>query len=778
MFTMLKNYLLVSIRNMNRQKGYSMINIAGLAIGIASCLAVFLWVVDELDYDRFHENAASIFRCYRRIDRQGAVLFEEMTSAPMGPALKERVPGISEYVRTMDDFLKLGYEKESSLEFGMYVDPSFLTTFSFPLIEGDPRTALSAPNSIVMSRKVATRLFADQDPMGKTLDNGLVVTGIAYDVPPASTIEFDFLVPIAHAEQAGIVDPEEWWNFGFKTYLLLQDRVDIDDVGPGIRDLFRDVDPETHITLFLQPLTEIHLHNLEGGGRIVYVYVFSIVAVLILVVACINFMNLATARATKRTMEIGLRKAIGATRMQLISQVLTDSLVQTFTAMVLALCLLEVSLPRLEGLFGKELAIELSPGFVAALLVFTFLLALVAGSYPALVLSSFQPATVLRKMTTAGGHQHMNRIRKSLVVFQFTVSVILIIGALVIYSQLNLLENKDLGIDKENIVCLRADGLADDHLTMKREFLANPGIEGVTAAFLPPVWCGWHVTGFSYEGKPEDEDMRTGVAWVDHDYADVFGLEFVQGRNFSREYVTDETEAYLVNEAAAKAMKMDSPIGKSIDLFERPGRIVGVVKDFNFSSLHNTIGPLVLAIDKSNFGYLCIRLSPDDIPGSISFIERKWNELRPGEAFQYRFFDEMLGREYQTEARTSKIVMSLTLITVLIACLGLFGLAAYSAEHHTKEIGIRKVLGASVAGIVALLSREFLRLVLVANLIAWPIAYFALSRWLENFAYRVSIGWWIFALACVMALLIAFLTVSYQSIKAARTNPVEVLKYE
>jgi putative ABC transport system permease protein len=775
---MLKNYLLVSIRNMNRQKGYSLINIVGLAIGIASCLAVFLWVTNELSYDRFHENADSIFRCYRRIDRNGAVLFEVMSSAPMGPAMKERVPGISEYVRTLDEFLKLGYENEAALEFGMYVDSSFLTTFSFPLIKGDPRTALSVPNSIVLSQKVATRLFPDKDPMGITLDNGLVVSGIAYDMPPTSSIEFDFLVPIAYAEQAGLVDPEEWWNFGFYTYLVLQDGIDIGDVSLGIKDLFRDVDPETHITLYLQPLTEIHLHSLEGGGRIVYVYVFSIVAILILVVACINFMNLATARATKRTMEIGLRKAIGASRVQLISQVLTDSLVQTSAAMVLAVCLLEISLPQLEGLFGKQLTVELSLGFVSALLVFAFLLALVAGSYPAFVLSSFQPATVLKKMTTASGHQYMNRIRKTLVVFQFTISVILIIGALVIYSQLNLLENKDLGIDKENIVCIRDDELADEHLTLKREFLSHPGIEGIAATFLPPVWCGWYVTGFSYEGKPEDEDMRTGVAWVDHDYADVFGLEFVQGRNFSRQYMTDETEAYIVNEAAVKAMKMDSPVGKSLDLHERPGRIVGVVKDFHFSSLHNAIEPLVLAINKSNFGYLCIRLSPDDISGSISFIERKWDELRPGQAFRYRFFEDMLGREYQTEARTSRIVLSLTLVTVLIACLGLFGLAAYSAERHTKEIGIRKVLGASVTGIVGLLSKEFIRLVLLANLIAWPIAYFALNRWLENFAYRVSIGWWIFALACVMALLIAFITVSYQSIKAARTDPVEVLKYE
>jgi putative ABC transport system permease protein len=537
-----------------------------------------------------------------------------------------------------------------------------------------------------------------------------------------------------------------------------------------------DVDPEPDIELYLQPLTDIHLKGLNGGGRIVYVYVFSIVAILILVVACVNFMNLTTARAAKRTTEMGLRKAVGASQSQLILQILIESAVQTLLATVLAICLLEITLPLLENLTGKQLAIEPSISFVLTLLAVSLILALLAGSYPALVLSSFHPATILRKVTTAGGHQHMNQIRKVLVVFQFTVSTSLIFGVLVIYNQLNLIENKDLGIDRENIVCIRAEGLEVDYTAFKNELRQHPGIMGVTAALQPPARCNWHASGFSYEGKPEDEDIRTGVAWVDHDYIDVFGLDIIEGRTFSQQHATDETEAYIVNEAAVEAMQMDSPIGKSLDLHERPGKIVGVVKDFHFSSLHNDIGPFVMAIEKSNFKYLCIKVAPDDIAGSLRFIERKWAELRAGEDFQYRFFDELLGREYLAEMRTSKIVLSLTLITILIACLGLFGLAAYSAESRTKEIGIRKVLGATVTGIVGLLSKAFVRLILIANLIAWPIAYYILNRWLENFAYRVNIGWSTFTLAGILALMIAMMTVSYQSIKASCANPVEALK--
>jgi putative ABC transport system permease protein len=775
---MFKNYLISALRNIQRNKTYSLINIVGLAIGIASCLAVLLWVIDEISYDRFHDNTDHIYRCYRKVNRSGTIQSDAMTSAPIGPTLKSRIPGFSEYVRTSDEYLKLRYEGESAVEFGKYVDPAFLRVFSFQLLEGDPKTALSAPNSIVLSQRAAIRIFGDQDPMGRALENGLVVTGITADIPRNSSIEFDFLIPIAYADQAGLVEPDEWWRFDFETYFVLQDRVDVKDVGAGIKDIFMDLDPEPNIELYLQPLTDIRLHGLNGRGRVVYVYVFSIVAVLILIIACVNFMNLATARAGKRMIEIGLRKAVGASRRQLVLQILIESIIQTLAAMILALCLLESVLPLLDNLFGKELALEPTAGFIFILLGTALLLALVAGSYPAFVLSSFHPATVLKRITSAGGHQHMNRVRKILVVFQFTVSTSLIISALIIYAQLELIKNKDLGINRENIVCIRTAGLANDYDTLKNELLEYPGIVGVTAAYVPPAWCGWYTTGFFYEGKPEDEDIRTGVAWVDHDYADVFGLDIIDGRNFSRESPTDETEAYLVNEAAVKAMQMDSPIGRNLDIYERPGRIIGVVKNFHFSSLHNKVGPLVLAIDKSNYGYICAKLSPDDISGGIGFIEGKWNELRSDEDFQYRFFDEILGREYLMEMRTSRIVLSLTLITVLIACLGLFGLAAYSAELHTKEIGIRKVLGASVTGIVGLLSHEYLRLVLIANLLAWPIAYYSLSLWLENFAYRVDINWTTFAIAGVLALMIALITVSYQSVKAACANPVEVLKYE
>ena len=775
---MFLSYIKSALRNLARSKGYSAVNIIGLAIGLASSLAVFLWVADEIKYDKFHSNANSIYRCNREVIWNGRTQYDEVMSLPVGPTIKERTPDVVEFVRTKTTVWKLGFEQVRSIEYGLYTDPSFLDVFSFPLVKGDPKTALSSPNSIVLTETTSRKLFGDADPMGQILENGLVVSGVARDVPHNSSITFEYLIPIEHAIQIGRVEPTEWYHFGFETFFVIREGADINQVGLQIRDLFKEQDPEATLQLHLQPFSEIHLVNPGGGGKIVYVYVFTVVSVLLLVIACVNFMNLATARASRRMNEIGVRKAIGASRSELIWQVLIESLLQTAIATMLAICVLEAALPHLEGLFGKQLSLEYSAVVVSGLLGITLIVALAAGIYPALVLSSFRPATVLKGKSTAGGHPLMNRMRRALVVFQFTVSSGLIFGALVINSQLNYIDNKELGIHKDNIITFRAEGLADDYETVKAELRQHPGILGVTVAMEPPAWCGWWAVGFDFEGKVEGEDIRAGFAFVDYDYLDVFGMEIVKGRGFSREFATDETEAYLINETAAKVMNMDDPIGKTIGLEEKPGKIIGVVKDYHFSSLHQEIRPLIIGIDKSNYEYLCVKLSPDDIQGTIGFIEDKWKTLRFGEEFSYRFFDDLLDRRYRSDAQTGKIILTFTLITVLVACLGLFGLAAYSAERRTKEIGIRKVLGSSDAGIMDLLTREFILLVILGNVIVAPVAYYSAKRWLESFAYRIDLNWEFFALSSALALAIALLTVCYQAIRAARSNPVDALKYE
>jgi len=774
---MFANYFRSALRSITRHKGYSAINILGLAIGIASSLAVFLWVADETGYDKFHANADSIYRCNRQVNWNDVTKYSEVMSPPVGPTLKDRTPDIVEYVRTFGAVRKLGYEQVRTIERGLYTDPSFLNVFSFPLVKGDPGTALSVPNSIILTETTARKLFGDADPMGRILENGLVVSGVARDVPGNSSIEFAFLIPVEYGVQIGQIEPHEWFYFSSETYFVIRDGADIENVGLQIRDLFQEQDSETSLKLLLQPLTDIHLVNPGGGGRVVYVYVFSIVSILLLAVACVNFMNLATARASRRMSEIGIRKAVGASRSELIWQVLTESLIQTVAGALIAICLLEAALPRLAGLFGKQIVITYSPLVILGLIAVTVLVAVAAGTYPAVVLSSFRPASVLKGKGAANGHPLMNRLRRVLVVFQFTVSSGLIFGALVINSQLNYIDNKNLGLEKDNIITFRAEGLADDYETVKSELLQHPGVLGVTATMEPPAWCGWHAVGFDFEGREEGQDIRAGFAWVDYDYLDLFGMEIVEGRKFSREYTTDET-AYIINETAARAMNMDEPVGKTLGLVEQPGQIVGVVKDFHFSSLHTEIAPLIIGIDKSYYDYLCVKMSPDDIQGTIEFIKQKWNKLRFGEDFTYRFFDDLLGRNYRAEVQISKIVLTFTLITVFVACLGLFGLAAYSAERRTKEIGIRKVLGSSETDIVGLLTKEFLLLVALGNILVAPVAYYTASRWLENFAYRNEPGWETFALSSAIAVLVALATVCYQAIRAARSNPVEALKYE
>lgn len=775
---MFTKYIKSGIQNISRNRGYSFINIMGLAIGIASSLAISLWVIDELSYNNFHSNSNSIYKCYRRAIWNNDVRLSSYMSAPVGPALKETIPGISEFVRYRYEYLNLQNEDKSFAEWGIYVDPSFLKVFSFPLVEGNQETVLSSPNSIVISEKMAGLLFGDQNPIGKTLAEDLVVTGIAQDVPKNSSIQFEYLIPISYAKQKNIIDFDDWWSFGFLSYFQLEDGANAEDVGALIKDAFKKIEPDATLELHLQPLDEVYLHGLSGTGRITYVYIFSLVALLLIIIACINFMNLATARSAKRAKEIGLRKTVGAGRLQLVFQILIEASIQAIIAVAIAVAIVELSLPLLTEFFGRELSLEFSVNMIFTFIALIVAITLAAGSYPAFILSSFRPASVLMSNSRGGGNGGMKLLRKVLVVFQFVVSTSLIFMAIVIYSQLDFFKNKDLGYEKENIISIRTDNLGDDSSIFKEKLLQHPGVLELSAVSDPPVRCNSHYVGYDYEGKPDDYDVRAGVFWVDYDYVDMFGLEIIKGRNFSREYSTDESNAYLINEAAAIAMKMDDPVGKSIGIDSGNGQIVGVVKNYNYSSLHSEIEPLLITIDKKEFVHLCIMISPEDIGGTLGFIEEEWKKLRPGGLFNYEYIGDLLGAEYRREDRISGIVLAFTIITAFVAGLGLFGLAAYSAERRTKEIGIRKVLGITEPKIIWLLIKEFIVLVIIGNMIAAPVASYIAGNWLDNFAYRIDLGWGLFALTSIAAFLIALATVSFQALRAARANPVKSLKYE
>lgn len=786
---MIVNYLKIAFRNMKRHKGYSFINIVGLAIGMAICILILLWVQDELNFDRFHENAENIYRVNMN-DQNYGVLWP-IVSIPVGPALKQEFPEVIETVR-VSDFSGLVTRKEKKYdEIGAYADPSFFKIFSFPFVNGDSKTALSTPSSIVISQEMAHKFFSTEDPLGKNikLNNTLdfTVTGVIIDMPRNSHIQFDFLIPFKIFEQRDR-DPSNWGRFQITTYVMLHDNTPLKEFENKIAGLLQEHNVRKGPKLGLEPLTRIHLYGVDGGGDMRYVYVFSIIAVFILVIACINFMNLTTARSSTRAKEIGMRKVTGAQRADLIKQFMGESLLFSFVALVLATVLVILLLPIFNNLVNKQLALNPQGnwnsilGFVGIAL-FT---GLMAGSYPALFLSSFKPINILTgSLIQKTGRTKKTVFRKALVVLQFSISVFLIISTFVIFKQLHFIRNKNLGYDKDHILSIPLRGTAVQQFeAFKSELLRDSRIMHVTATSEVPILISKVHMGYDWEGKDPNKESRMTEVLVDHDFIKTLNMTVVQGRDFSKDHATDVSEAYIINEAAVKAMDIKSPVGKRFAAPRhdgmREGMIIGVVKDFHFRPLHDEIDPLVMFIGAEQFNFLCIRVKPDisDLPGTIRYIEHVWQKFAPNFPFIYNFFDSTFDRLYKSEQKTASVFGYFTFLAVFISCLGLFGLASQVTEMRTKEIGIRKVFGASVSGITLLLSKDFLKWVVVANVIAWPTAYFAMNKWLQNFAYRTSFGIEIFILSGILALAIALITVSFQSIKAAVADPVNSLRYE
>ena len=787
---MFANYLKIALRNIKNYKVYSFINIAGLTIGMVCCILILLWVQDELSYDGFHENGDNIYRVIQDIQFSDHQTSWAMNMGALGPAIKKDFPEIENTVRiTGRRFQLRNGEKKFDVIVGL-AEPSLFEIFSFPLIQGDPKSFLKDPRSILLSEDMVKKYFGDQNPIGQTINADgrfdFTVTGIFKNTPTNSHLQFDFIIPFIFGRELNYT-VDVWQNSQFRTYVQIQDGIPGESVINKISNYLDDKpNLEENVKLTLQPLKRIHLYsNYDfdmAHGDITYVRIFFIIACFILLIACINFMNLATARAGNRAKEVGMRKVVGAIRKDLIKQFYSEALlIASISLFISALCI-KLLLPAFNTLAGKEISLGLSDNFQILLIfsVITFLTGIISGSYPAILLSSFQPVKILTGKFNLGAGGSASILRRVLVVTQFSLSIMLVIGTLVVYNQLNYMKNKKLGFEKEQILTIvMRGGFGQKFETVKNELLQNPNIVKVTATSnLPTSGYSFSNSLWDWDGKNPDDEILMRAVFVDYDYFETFNMEMAQGRSYSKKFTTDTSNAIILNEAAVKAISMESPLGKRLGRDEYMPSIIGVVKNYHFRSLRSQIEPLVILLVPQNCNYVCVKIKSADMPATIDFIEKKWQAYSLEYPFLSRFLDDRLEGLYRGEQRIGKIVLYFTILAIFISSLGLFGLASFMAEKRTKEIGIRKVLGASVSGILMLLYKEFSKWILIANLIAWPAAYFLMDNWLKNFAFRTNLGFSVFMLSAGIALFISLLTVSYQSIKAANSNPVNSLKYE
>jgi putative ABC transport system permease protein len=802
---MFKNYLKITLRNLIRQKGYAFINIAGLSVGIACALLLILVVQHEFKYESHHENANRIYRiniAHTQLDRTYRSTYSPV---PLAPAMCEEVPEVTHFAR-IAEFRQtpIAHGERQFYEDGLrFVDPGILEMFTFPLVAGDKATALKDANSIVISEDMAIKYFGKEDPLGKTLlilnSISLKVTGVMRNHPRYTNIHPDFLVPMEKIRVlAGDEFFQNWLSQQLASYVMLAEEHSAADVEAKIQDAFnRHIREDDGRVLGLDQLRRMHLFSdTQPTGNINSLYILLAVGALILLVACINFMNLATARSAKRAKEVGLRKVVGAARRQLICQFIGESMVYSILSMAFALVLAHAFLPVLNRLTGQ--AMEFGDIFRTIILAgvagICLLVGFVSGSYPALFLSAVQPTKILQRKFETGKQGVL--FRKILVVAQFAISIILIISTMIFGRQLNFLLNKPLGFVKDGIVIIRNDRstFRRDLQPLKTELFSDPRILGVTGSLLLPSSIGMYNT-VTWEGATDNQEIAINHNRVDYDFLDTYGIELVAGRKFSTEFPADAASdsgqrgpenprSIIINQEAARQFGWDDPIGKKvIEVYgeERNyNTVIGVIQDFHFNSLRQSIRPLKLFLSTDNNRYVSVKIRMENVNGTLKSVEGAWKRIFPEAPFDYFFLDRVFEQSYRSEASLKRLFEYFSVLAVFIGCLGLLGLASYAAERRSKEIGIRKVLGASSAQIVLLLSKEFTRWVVLANLFAWPAAYLAMRSWLYGYAYRISLNaqWGFFVLAGALALAIALLTVAFQAIKAAQSDPVKTLKYE
>ncbi len=804
---MLQNYFTVALRNLQRHKVFSFINILGLAIGLACCITIFLFVRDELRYDSFHTRGDRIYRIVNHTTSDGNQRQMASTPPAWGVTMKEVFPEVQQTVRFFNLREQLvRHENKKFFEKGfLLADSTVFDVFTLPFVLGNPKEALNGPNSLVISESIARKYFGNGNPLNRemTVAGSLKfrVTGVMKDLPAYSHLRINAVGSMKALLQW--VEParmESWrWQMMY-TYILLppgQNPAGLQAKLPAFLKQYAEPKLEGgHYEGHLQPLTDIHLRsaelefNMAETGDIRYVYAFSFIALFALLIACFNFMNLSTARSAQRAKEVGLRKVIGADRRQLVGQFLGESVLLALISLVVALVLVLIVLPAFNSWTEKNLSVSaiLNPVGMAALIGVALLVGLLAGVYPAFFLSAFRPVRVLKGNLNLGSKGSYS-FRQVLVVLQFAVSTALIIATGVVFSQLQYIGNQNLGFNKEQLVYLpmRTEEMQRDYKAIEQELLRNPNITSVSAGYGVP---GGAFAGDGINLPNRADQYSTNMFLVDPNYIPTMGIKLVAGRNFSEQFATDEEEAFIVNETAVRELGWGTPqnaLGKEVywekwggDTLNpiKRGKVIGVVKDFHVKSFHQKIDRLVLHIFPEAFSEYVVRIRPENTAATLNFLQEKWTKLAPDWPFEYKFLDEEFAKQYRSEQIFGKLFGVFTSLSIFIACLGLFGLASFAAGQRTKEIGVRKVMGASVGSIVTLLSKDFLKLVGLAFLMAAPLAWYFMREWLQNFVYRVEMGWWIFAAAGVLTVLIALLTISFQSIKAAVANPVKSLRSE
>lgn len=796
---MLRNYLKIAWRNIRKDKFYSLINILGLTIGVTCGLLLLLYVTDELSYDRYHTNASRIYRVASQIREPDKAFGWASTQPPLAKTLKQDYPVVENFVRFFP-YGKVTFrqgEKRFYEEDVYAADSTVFDVFTYKFLEGDPKTALAQPGSLVLTQSVAQKFFGSRSALGESLQTNdttfYKVTGVMEDVPKNSHFTFKALLSTGQNERSQATN---WGSFYVASYLVLPQNYDPKLLAakfPQVYDKY--VKPifgrmGIKITYELQPLTSVHLYSkLEGetNGDIGYVYIFSAVALFMLLIASINYMNLATARSAKRAKEVGLRKVMGSVRKALMTQFLTESILMTVFALVASLLLTAALLPFFNTVSGKDISYWqlLQPRFGLIALSVVIFTGLIGGSYPAFYLSSFEPATVLKGSFKAKGGNSF--FRKALVVAQFAISLIMLICTWIVYRQLNYMRNKDLGYDKEQVLTINYQDRQPRarYDALKNELLANPAIQSVGTASSPTSNINGRAI-FTMEANDGLKEMGFRPMGIDHDYLKTMGMKIVKGRDFSDKIPADTLNGVIINQAVVERMGWKEPLGKKVRIggIPQPGQpespmaqVVGVVKDFHQQSLYNPIEPLIMLYRPAN-AIIHIKIKAQDVPKTVSFISQKWKETYPDRLFEYRFLDQDFESAYHADELRGRIFTAFALLTVLIACLGLFGLATFTIEQRVKEIGVRKVMGASVSSVVLLLSKDFTKLVLYSFPIAIPIAYYSMYKWLQSFPYKTDIEIWVFVVACLLTLLICWVTVIYQSVKASIANPVKSLRTE
>lgn len=795
---MLQHNLLIAFRNLQRHKASFFINLIGLSTGLACSFLIWLWVQDELHFDKFHKNDSNLFQVMELSKENGNTLVKEGTQGPLADAMAKDLPEVVAAVPVMS------IEKEGMYvplktasgkvikSTGIFAGKGFFEMFSFPLIQGKPQQVLADKDAIVISEKLAVGLFGSvQNAIGKTLDweligikNQSLVSGVFATQPNNNSMHFDLVFTYEKLITSLWTNGQKWWNEGAQTYLVLKQGTDIQKFNQKIAGFVKKYHPPTVFTLFVRQFSSSYLYGkyengIQTGGRIEYVRIFSIVALFILAIACINFMNLSTAKASARMKEVGVKKTMGSSRNALIFQFLTEAVVMTFLSLLLAGVIVVMLLPVFNLITGKQLAIELTPQLIVLILTTTILTGLLSGSYPAFYLSGFNPVSVLKgKLKNSVGEL---LARKGLVVFQFVISLVLIVSVMVIYQQMQYVQSKNLGYNKDNVIYFEKDGvIAQNHAAFLSELKNIPGIVNASAlqeSIVRTEGLGSATRGVYWPGKTDKDIVNFVVRAVDYDLIETLGIKLKEGRSFSKKFNAEDTKV-IFNEAAVKAMRLTNPVGTRVKMWDKDLDIVGVVKDFHVASLHEEITPMLFYYNPQHTYNITARIEAGKEKETLTRLEAFYKKFNPGYELQYKFLDETYQLQYVAEKRIAVLSRYFAGLAIIISCLGLFGLAAYNAEIRTKEIGIRKVLGASVANVTLMLSKDFIKLVIIAIIISFPLAWWAMNSWLHSFVYRINMGAGMFIAAGVSILFITLLTISYQAIRAAVMNPVGALRSE